>query len=190
VISYLKGRVIDLETDSVTIDVQGVGYDVSCSLNTVSALTEKSEAQLWIYTHVREDIILLCGFASRSEKQLFQSLLKVNGIGPKMALKILSGAPLERIIQMIEDQDTKGLSALPKVGKKTAEQMILTLKGKLTVDEGMSAQRVLGPKQEVMSALVNLGFRIADVEQAVSQMGEVSNVEDGIKKGLAALSSL
>jgi holliday junction DNA helicase RuvA len=82
------------------------------------------------------------------------------------------------------------LSALPKVGKKTAEQMILTLKGKLTVDEGMSAQRVLGPKQEVMSALVNLGFRIADVEQAVSQMGEVSNVEDGIKKGLAALSSL
>jgi holliday junction DNA helicase RuvA len=189
VISFLKGRVLDLETDSVTIDVQGVGYDVSCSLNTIAALTEQTETQLWIHTHVREDIILLCGFASRAEKQLFQSLLRVNGIGPKMALKILSGAPLEKIVQMIEDQDTKGLSALPKVGKKTAEQMILTLKGKLALDEG-TAVRVFGPKQEVTSALVNLGFRLADVEQAISQMGDVSDVQEGIKKGLAALSSL
>jgi holliday junction DNA helicase RuvA len=180
---------MDLEIDSATIVVQGVGYEVSCSANTLSDLASQGEAELWIYTHVREDIILLCGFSTKAEKQLFQSLIKVNGIGPKMALKILSGAALDRIVQMIEDQDTKGLSQLPKVGKKTAEQMILTLKGKLAF-ESSSKSRPMGPRQEITSALVNLGFRIADVEKALTQMEDVSDVEEGIKRGLAALSSL
>jgi holliday junction DNA helicase RuvA len=187
--SYLKGRPIDADTDSVTIEVSGVGYEVQCSLNTMADTVGKPEAQLWIYTHVREDAIVLCGFSTRSEKQLFQSLIKVSGIGPKMALKILSGASLDKIVQMIEEKDAHGLSQLPKVGKKTAEQMILTLKGKLVLEES-STPRAMGPRQEIISALVHLGFRIGDAETAVDQMGSVSDVEEGIKKGLAALSSL
>lgn len=188
-ISYLNGRVLEIDAEAATIDVQGVGYEVQCSLNTLAEITGKPDAQLYIYTHVREDAIVLCGFSTRAEKQLFLSLLKVNGIGPKMALKILSGAPIDRIVQMIEDNDAGALSKLPKVGKKTAEQMILTLKGKLVL-ETSSKPRVMGPRQEVVSALVNLGFRMNDVEKAVEQMGEIGSVEDGIKKGLAALSSV
>jgi holliday junction DNA helicase RuvA len=189
VISFLSGQVREIETETATIDVQGVGYEVNCSLNTLSEITGKSEAQLWVHTHVREDAIMLCGFATRAEKQLFLSLLKVNGIGPKMALKILSGAPLDRIVHMIEDNDAKGLSGLPKVGKKTAEQMILTLKGKLVLEDA-ARPKAMGKRQEIISALVNLGFRLNDVEKAIDQMGELSDIEEGIKKGLAALSSV
>ncbi|MEQ1875638.1 MAG: Holliday junction branch migration protein RuvA [Bdellovibrionia bacterium] len=187
-ISLLKGRPLDSDAETVTVDVNGVGYEVHCSLNTLAEVAGKTDAVLWIYTHVREDAIVLCGFASRSEKQLFQSLIKVTGIGPRMALKILSGAPLDRIIQMIEERDAQGLSKLPKVGKKTAEQMILTLKGKLEFSGTSSAP--IGPRAEIVSGLVNLGFRLVDVERAVGQMGDTSNVEEGIKKGLAALSQI
>lgn len=189
-ISLLKGRPLEADAESVTIDVAGVGYEVQCSLNTLAEIAGHDNVQLWIYTHVREDAIVLCGFASRSEKQMFQSLIKVSGIGPKMALKILSGAPLDRIVQMIEDRDAQGLSKLPKVGKKTAEQMILTLKGKLVIEDSATGARAGGSRQEIISALVNLGFRINDVEKAVDKMEDLSNVEDGIKKGLAALSTI
>jgi len=188
-ISFLKGRPMEADAESVTVDVNGVGYEVQCSLNTLAQIAGQNETQLWIYTHVREDAIVLCGFASRSEKQLFMSLIKVSGIGPKMALKILSGAPLDRIVRMIEDKDAQGLSKLPKVGKKTAEQMILTLKGKLVLEES-SAARPMGVRQEIISALVNLGFRINDAERAVDKLDDVASVEEGIKRGLAALSTI
>ncbi len=117
-IGYLKGKLIETGADGVLVDVQGVGYELSCSANTLSQLEGllHQEIRIWVYTHVREDVLQLFGFFSKDEKNLFLSLLNVNGVGPKMALSLLSGARVEQIYSMIEEGNAKGLSALPKVG--------------------------------------------------------------------------
>lgn len=132
-IGYLKGRCVYLDQESVILEVQGVGYEVYCSLGTLSELSAsmQEEVVFWIYTHVREDQLQLFGFLTKEEKNLFLSLLKVNGVGPKSALSILSGARYNQLVEMIESGDAKALSQLPKIGKKTAEQIILSLQGKL-----------------------------------------------------------
>src|SRR4051812_6436723 len=121
-ISALRGKIINHDQDGiVTVDVNGVGYEVQCSTNSLDELltqaTSKQDVHLLIQTFVREDAISLFGFATVIEKQMFTSLVKVNGIGPKMAIKILSGATLNQLMQMIEAGDVKALSGLPKVGK-------------------------------------------------------------------------
>ena len=154
--------------------------------------------QVYTYTHVREDILQLFGFATKVEKQLFTTLLKVNGIGPKMAINILSGASVDQLFAMIEAEDVKALSKLPKVGKKTAEQMILTLKGKLVVHEPETKKTAaLGfgknmslSHREIASALVNLGFRSADVDTVISQLPQDIDLQEGIRQGLSALGSV
>ena len=121
-IAYLRGKLLEVTTDTAVIDVQGVGYETLCSGRTLDQLRMQvgQELRLWIYTHVREDALQLFGFGSRQEKEVFLSLLKVNGVGPKSALSILSGAEAEKIIGFIEAGDAKALSNLPKIGKKTA----------------------------------------------------------------------
>ncbi len=183
-IGYIQGQVIWLEGNTVILDVAGVGYEALCSSNTLADLSEGSKTALWIHTHVREDSLQLFGFSSQVEKRLFESLLKVNGIGPKMAIQILSGAPLDRLIDFIEQQDVKALCQLPKVGKKIAEQMILTLKGKLVVD-GESSAGV--PKDELTSALSNLGFKPHDVQEVVKGIDRKKPFEDQLRKALASL---
>ena len=191
-ISMLKGQIVELNPESVTVDVSGVGYEAQCSFSTISALKMGQTTQIHIYTHVREDALVLFGFSARAEKQLFLTLLKVNGIGPKMAINILSGASVDQIHDMIEREDAKALSKLPKVGKKTAEQMILTLKGKLVPQESGApvAIKINGPTQEIYSALVNLGFRSQDVEKVVGQMPKDIDLQNGIRQGLSALTSI
>ena len=129
---------------------------------------------------------------------MFMALLKVNGVGPKMALHVLSGGTIGQIQAMIEQEDVKALAKLPKVGKKTAEQMVLTLKGKLVLtDKGahvaagasLSSQLSFGHR-EISSALINLGFRAADVEKVVTQMPKEIELQEGIRQGLSALTSL
>ncbi|MCB0365395.1 MAG: Holliday junction branch migration protein RuvA [Bdellovibrionaceae bacterium] len=189
-IGYLKGEVKFQDGETLILEVQGVGYEVHCSQNTLDeAMAQIGVIQLWIYTHVREDVFQLFGFSRPAEKQLFLSLTKVNGIGPKLALKILSGAPLDHVIRMIEDGDVKGLSRLPKVGKKTAEQMILTLKGKLVLAEEERHSPKIGPREEIISALVNLGFRLNEVEKAIDKVDPKLDVPAGIREGLRVLSS-
>ncbi|MCB0384941.1 MAG: Holliday junction branch migration protein RuvA [Bdellovibrionales bacterium] len=189
-IGYLKGEVKYQDGEALILEVQGVGYEVHCSQNTLDeALAQSGVIQLWVYTHVREDVFQLFGFSRPAEKQLFLSLTKVNGIGPKLALKILSGAPLDHVIRMIEDGDVKGLSRLPKVGKKTAEQMILTLKGKLVLAEEERHSAKIGPREEIISALVNLGFRLNEVEKAIDKVDPKLDVPSGIREGLRVLSS-
>ncbi len=186
-IGFLKGTIEAVESDSALIEVQGVGYEVFGSQNTLQELSPGEASFLHIYTHVREDQLVLFGFTSKNEKQLFLSLLKVNGIGTKMAIQILSGAPLNKIIGYISESDIKGLTSLPKVGKKTAEQMILSLKGKLVFDTTGPIQK--SPiKEEVQSALVNLGFRAQDVEKVVQDMDSKISVEEGVRVGLQILS--
>ncbi|MCC7405078.1 MAG: Holliday junction branch migration protein RuvA [Bdellovibrionales bacterium] len=189
-IGYLKGEILSHDGECLLLEVQGVGYELHCSQNTLDeALALTGTVALFVYTHVREDALQLFGFTRAAEKQLFLSLMKVNGIGPKLALKILSGAPLNQIITMIEDGNVKGLSQLPKVGKKTAEQMILTLKGKLVTAEGTGPQLRVGPREEVVSALVNLGFRLQEVEKIMDRVDPKLEVPEGIREGLRLLSA-
>jgi len=181
-IGYLNGKVKWIEGNSLIIDVGGVGYEALCSTNTIGDLAEGALAALWVHTHVREDALQLFGFSSQVEKRLFESLLKVNGIGPKMAIQILSGAPLDRLIDFIEQQDVKALTQLPKVGKKIAEQMILTLKGKLVI-EGASKPTT----DELVSALANLGFKPYDIQEAVKKIDRKKPFEDQIRTALSTL---
>jgi holliday junction DNA helicase RuvA len=206
-IAQLKGFILEVTPESAILDVNGVGYEVVCSLNTLAELqadlmggagaTAKPSkpVHVYTYTHVREDVLQLFGFATKIEKQLFTTLLKVNGIGPKMAINILSGASVEQIFSMIEAEDVKALSNLPMVVKKTAEQMVLTLKGKLVIHETTSQKKTAGshkqlsiPHREIHSALVNLGFRPQDVDLVVSQLPKEVDLQEGIRQGLSALS--
>jgi holliday junction DNA helicase RuvA len=215
-IGYLRGKILAQDSelgvdDVLTIDVNGVGYELMCSTNTIGDLTLEpavaggAPVQVWVQTQLREDSLTLYGFSTPLEKRMFNSLLKVNGVGPKMAIKILSGATMNQLAAMIESGDVKALSNLPKVGKKTAEQLILSLKGKLVLlnetNDGKAAggkgKKAAGPqanakftgvKAEILSALVNLGFRMQEVEPVVESLPEEIPVEQGIRKGLQALS--
>lgn len=186
-IAYLQGTVLKQNEETVIMNVRGVGYELHVSSHTLAQVSQLTNAQIWVHTHVREDAFLLFGFATLSEKELFLSLNKVSGIGPKVAMKILSGAPIDTLIQMIEDNDVKGLSKLPKVGKKTAEQIVLELKGKLVLSEEQKPRVVFSARSDIISALVNLGFKVQDVERMVDQMEPSTDFEEGIRRGLANL---
>jgi Holliday junction DNA helicase RuvA len=187
-IGFLKGEVLSVDEDSAIVLVSGVGYQVTCSTSFLEELsTSKVTENIWIYTHVREDNIQLFGFPSPANKEIFLSLLKVNGVGPKMAMNILSGCDEQRLMTLIETEDVKGLSSLPKVGKKTAEQIILTLKGKLVIQD-KSANKKAPVRTELHSALVNLGFKPQDVDHVVAGLPADIDFEEGIRQGLSALS--
>lgn len=188
-IGYLRGKIIEVLSDSALIDVQGVGYEILASANTLMDLQGLlgKDIIVWIHTHVREDALQLFGFHSKDEKTLFLSLMKVNGVGPKLALNILSGGRPAHIQEMIEAGNAKGLSSLPKVGKKTAEQIILTLKGKL-----VSIEETIKGKSEnhtqITSALLNLGYKAQLVDQFVANLPKDIPLEDGVRKALQTLS--
>jgi Holliday junction DNA helicase RuvA len=206
-IGFLKGQVVEQHEDGVVLDVNGVGYELTCSSNTLGDLDSLSAAQgtvqVWVQTYLREDALSLFGFSTMLEKRMFLSLVKVNGVGPKMAVKILSGASMDQLSQMIEAGDVKALSSLPKVGKKTAEQMVLALKGKLVLASESEkpagkgkkvaapiAPRFEGPRANVLSALVNLGFRVQDAEPVVYEMPEDIEFQSGVRKALQVLSGI
>jgi holliday junction DNA helicase RuvA len=188
-IAYLQGRPLRFGVDHLILLVQGVGYEVHCSAQTLQDLDGKAFIEVWAYTHVKEDALQVFGFSTELEKALFLSLLKVNGVGPKSALNMLSGAPTRQIIQWIEDANAQALSKLPKIGKKTAEQIVLTLQGKLVrAGETAGAQRFVA-RSQIVSALVNLGFRLPDVERVVDHMPPETDLEAGLRQGLSALTS-
>jgi holliday junction DNA helicase RuvA len=194
VIGFLRGEVHWVEMETLTLLAGGVGYEVHCTPATLAEAQPGQNLDVWIYTQVREDAIVLFGFRSLAEKHLFLSLIKVNGIGPKSALAILGASPIANLIELINQGDAKGLSGLPKVGKKTAEQIILTLKGKLVsaAESGGGTVPAGGrPKvrQEIVSALVHLGFRLADVERVVEQLPAQTDLETGVRESLAALTN-
>lgn len=198
-IGFLSGTILERTEDGLLLDVSGVGYELTCSANTLGDVATSAEARLHVHTAVREDAITLYGFSTALEKRMFLSLLKVNGIGPKMASRILGAASLDQLTSMIEAGDVKALSSLPKVGKKTAEQVVLTLKGKLVMEPEQLkpgakskttsvAARFSGVRGEVLSALVNLGFRLQDAERVVGDLPEEIDVQNGVRQGLQALS--
>ena len=147
-IAYISGQVAERGENEIVVLCRGLGYQVFCSQNTLDDIADRKVVQLWTHNHVREDLFALYGFSSKVEKKLFLSMLKVNGIGPKLAIRALSGAPLQTILTAIEKSDVATLVKLPKVGKKTAEQMILTLKGKLVMEE-LAVASAPRPHQEL-----------------------------------------
>src|SRR5690606_35359719 len=186
---YLSGTTIQMDAETAILDVQGVGYEVLCYVNTLDHLAVGSLAKLFIHTHVREDALTLFGFLIANEKHLFHSLIKVNGVGPKLAIKILSGTTIDHFLEMIEGEDVKGLSKLPKVGKKTAEQLVLSLKGKLKLmDDASGEKSQKGVSKEIFSALVNLGFKDTDVQKVIQELPSGTSFEEGVRKGLSSLS--
>ncbi len=172
-IAHLRGRVFAKTPSSVVIDCNGVGYDVAISVSTFTALpAEGTETALFIHTHVREDALALFGFAELAEKRLFEKLLTISGIGPKLAITVLSGISAERLVGAIRAQDHATLTKIPGIGKKTAERLVLELKDKLDDMVGFSPQPNAPPSlgavaDDVLSALVNLGYPRPVAQKAV-----------------------
>lgn len=171
-IAYLHGRIVEKQPSRVIVDVDGVGYDVAVPLSTFYGLGEVgSDIVLRIHTHVREDALSLYGFATRLEQQLFERLIGVSGIGPKLALAVLSGIEPPDLIRAVERADVARLTAIPGVGKKTSERIVLELRDRLPrIEVGAEAG---GPvptpalADDVLSALINLGYHRPLAEKAV-----------------------
>lgn len=193
-IGFLEGIVFDVTADSFILNVNGVGYDISASAQTLADVQVLfgQNLKVWIYTHVREDAFQLFGFLMRPEKEFFIQLLKVNGVGPKSALSVMSGAPVSQIQDWIESSDAKALSSLPKLGKKTAEQIILTLQGKLVRVEApigkAKTSKLSETHRQISSALINLGFKNQNVDQFVATLSSSITIEEGVREGLRKLS--
>lgn len=197
-IAYLKGSLAGKYADRAIIDVQGVGYEVEISSQTYEQLpAEGKDLKLLIHHHITDNDQRLFGFFSSDEKELFELLITVKGVGPKLGLTILSGLPAVQIIEAILQSDKAALSQVTGIGKKTAERMILELKDKIgaiatTAPAGMGNRVVSGSlKDEAISALESLGIKKRDAEKAVlaaahNGQGE-GEVRDLVKKALAQL---
>lgn len=192
-IGRLTGRLAEKAPDQVLLDVGGVGYLVHIPLSTFYELPEPEDpTSLWIYTHVREETLALYGFLSQRERALFLLLLTVNGVGPRVALTVLSGMPPTELVDALRKQDVRRLMSVPGVGKKTAERMVLELAEKaakfsLPPDAG-SPPSVAA--DDVVSALVNLGFRKNEAERVVEGIGREgapSDFGDYLKAALKKL---
>ena len=169
-IAYLAGTLRQLDATRALVVAGGVGYEVHISLQTYYRLEGKREAELDIYTHVREDTLALYGFASPDEKLAFEKLISISGIGPTLAQKILSGIDPADLADAIARADARKLSSIPGVGKKTAERICLELRDKLTVSAPASAVPArMSVDDDVLSALVNLGYRPKDGELALEK---------------------
>ena len=169
-IAHLRGKLIYKQPGQAIIEAGGVGYDVTISVPTFTALpVAGAETSLHIYTQVSEDRIALFGFQEREEKRLFERLITVSGVGPKLAIKMLSGLSLERTVQAIRGQDHAQLTRIPGVGKKLAERLVVELKDKLdNFAVAPTPAAVQGPAvDDVLSALVNLGYQRPAAEKAI-----------------------
>ena len=176
-IAHLRGKLISRRPNQVIVEAAGVGYDVTVSVPAFSELPSLgSEVALHVHTHVREDQIALYGFLRPEEKELFEKLITVSGIGPKLAITILSGMPAENMVNAIRGNDVVRLTKIPGIGRKTAERLVLELRDKLPV--GMAADQMpivpslSATEEDVLSALVNLGYQKIAAEKAMERLGK------------------
>lgn len=194
-IGQLRGRLADKRPNQVLVDVGGVGYLVAVPLSTYAALGElHTEVTLLIHTHVREDALALYGFLSSREKHFFEMLLGASGVGPTLALKILSGMSVEELVPAIRGGDVARLTRIPGVGRKTAERMVVELKDKLEAvviaGEKPAVTSPAGVEADVVSALVNLGYEQRSAESAVAEAKRAAGAGDFEKLLRAALRAL
>jgi Holliday junction DNA helicase RuvA len=193
-IAHLRGKLLAKHPNQAILETAGVGYDVTITIPTFSDLPGTgSEVALHIHTHVREDQIALYGFLRPAEKQLFEKLITVSGIGPKLAITILSGMPADEMVGAIRTNDIARLTRIPGIGKKTAERMVLELRDKLPPAgvETPAAAPMSAIEEDVLSALLNLGYQRQAAERALAtaaKNGENKSFEATFRNALAALS--
>ena len=173
-IAFLRGRLLDKHPNRLVVDVQGVGYEVHVPLSTFYRMPETGgDVSLRVHTHVREDAISLFGFASLLELQIFERLIAISGIGPKLALAVLSGIEAAELVVAVQRGDIARLTAIPGIGKKTAERIGLELKDRLPAVVAVGAQAAAGAtdrddlRADLLSALLNLGYHRTFAEKAV-----------------------
>ena len=195
-IGFLRGKLVVKAPPLLLLDVQGVGYEVEAPMTTFYNLPEIGE-EIKLHTHlvVREDAHILFGFANETDRTLFRLLIKVNGVGPKLALTILSGLSADEFQRCIHDNDTHALVRLPGIGKKTAERLIIEMRDRLPgggdsiTSSEIAAGRIPGlvgnPKQEAVSALIALGYKAQDANKMVQNISaEANSCEDMIRLAL------
>lgn len=189
-IGHLKGKIISAKPTRILLDVNGVGYLVNISINTFERISDKSEISLYIHTAVKEDSITLYGFFTESEKEMFELLISVNGIGPKIALSILSGIKTDDLKSAIYSSDVSRIISIPGIGRKTAERMVLELKSKIdsvTIDKTGYKTDV---RSEAVAALCTLGYNIRTAEKITSDIissDPAVTIEELIRRSLAVL---
>ncbi|HKS74720.1 MAG TPA: Holliday junction branch migration protein RuvA [Terriglobales bacterium] len=194
-IAHLRGRLTAKHPNQAIVDVNGVGYDVTITVPTFSALPGlSSEVALHIHTHVREDVLALYGFLQPEEKHLFEKLITVSGIGPKLGITILSGMPSEEMVRAIRGNDVNRLTKIPGIGRKTAERLVLELRDKLPIEGAGDVAPVptlTAIEEDVMSALINLGYQRPVAEKAVAGVaknGKEHSFEVMFREALGVLS--
>lgn len=188
-IAHLRGQILSKAPNSVVLDCNGVGYELAISVATFTDLAaEGSEARLHVHTHVREDALALFGFSELAEKRLFEKLLTISGIGPKLAITVLSGISAERLVGAIRAGDHATLTKIPGIGKKTAERVVLELKDKLDDMQGVAPQTAAAAPSlgavadDVLSALVNLGYPRPIAQKAVEAASKDASVSGDFEK--------
>jgi len=201
-IGRLQGHLAIKKPPFLLIEVNGVGYEVLAPMSTIYQLPEiGGSVKLWIHFHVREDAQILYGFHEERERVLFRTLIKISGVGPKMALTILSGIEVSKFIQCVESRDANPLVRLPGVGKKTAERLLLEMAGKLAKQELFESDfshRLLETKlgesslkeseEEAIQALISLGYKPQDANRAILKVGtEGATTQDLIRLALQGL---
>jgi holliday junction DNA helicase RuvA len=194
-IAHLRGKLLIKHPNQAIVETGGVGYDVTISVPTFSDLPGVGgEVALHIHTHVREDTLALYGFLRSAEKTLFEKLITVSGIGPKLAITILSGMAADEMVNAIRSNDVARLTRIPGIGKKTAERMGLELRDKLPIEKGAeiaTAPAMSAIEEDVLSALVNLGYQRAAAEKAlaaVSRNRRTGPFDAMFREALASLS--
>jgi len=179
-IGKLVGAVATEEPTSLTVDVNGVGYEASCPVGTADrARRSDGRVELWVHTVVRTDVLELFAFATELERRVFRQLISVPNVGPRTALGALSALPVADLVQAVQAGDVARLVRVPGVGKKTAERLVLELRGKLPIDElpGAASQEASGPRVpadargRLTTALTNMGYKPAEAERAVKALG-------------------
>jgi Holliday junction DNA helicase RuvA len=190
-IGYLTGKIISSKPTQILLDVNGVGYEIKISINTFERLSGRDIASLYIHTNVKEDSITLFGFYSEAEKEMFELLISITGVGPKSALSLLSGISTDELKQAIITGNVERMIAVPGIGRKTAERLILELKTKVRdiKEEGLTPTKP-SLQKEAVSALTTLGYNLVYAEKAVNRILSVDSgiaLEELIKRSLKEL---
>lgn len=182
-IARLRGKPVARTAEGLVLDVQGVGYLVAATSSALRKADGAAEVEVETYLHVREDALQLYGFADAAERELFLQLMSVNGIGPKVAIAIVSGSPVAELRRAIVLEDTARFQAIPGIGKKTAERIVLELKGSIA---GAIEPREAVPAGHLVArdALVELGYSIADAEQALADVDPDLPAEERVRLAL------
>lgn len=195
-IAWLKGELLEKQAPTILLNVNGVGYELEAPMTTFYELPEVSETvALFVHMVVREDAQLLFGFASRQQRELFRSLIRVNGVGPKVGLAILSTLSAQELLQCMANEDFKQLTQVPGIGMKTAQRLVVEMKdrlekefGEVALEARAQAGSAANDRDDAVAALVSLGYRQADASRIIKSLPAELNSEELIRQALRTLS--